>query len=88
MGMSMDLMRMSTVVKLVTPTEVVLSVFRGVLGCGHTISMRVWLRGTISLVAIYIPANSASAADDITNFIIFSDSKDWTIDFGNGVIFR
>ena len=70
MSMSMDFMRLATVVKLVTPIAVVFSVCRGVLGCVHPISTKVCHKGSISLAGIYSPASSALADSDITNFII------------------
>ena len=70
--MSIDLVRLGTMVRLVTPTAVELSVWIGVLVCDHHISMRVWRIGTISLALMNNPASSASADEDMTYLIIFA----------------
>ena len=68
--MSMDLVLHGMMVLLVTPTDVELSHWMGVLSCGHTILMRACCRGTISLAMVTRPASSASEADDMTFLII------------------
>ena len=53
-----------------TPTAVVLSTWIGVGFCGHPIYIRVWRNSTHLRAVINKEANSASAAEDITNLII------------------
>ena len=67
----MDLSCLFLMVFLVTPDAVELSVWIGVLGWGQPISMRVCWMGTISLAVIKRPTNSASAAEAMTNLIIW-----------------
>ena len=68
--MSMDLMLLQTMVLLVTPTAVDLSVWMGDCPWGHLISMRVWPRGTMYLVVMNRASISTSVAEDMTNLII------------------
>ena len=70
--MSINLVRLGTMFWLVTPTAVELSVWIGVLGCGHPISMRVWIIGTVSLAVMNSLASSDSAAEDMTYLIIYA----------------
>ena len=70
--MSIDLVLLGTMVLLVTPTAVELSTWMGVFGCGQPISMSVCLMGTNSLAVMKSAANSASAADDMTNLMILA----------------
>ena len=59
------------VILLVTATtDVALSTCAGVGCCGQPISIIVWLNPTHLRALINKEANSASAADDITNLII------------------
>ena len=55
-----------------TPRAVVLSVCIGVLGCGCPISMRAILAGMASRAFMNNAPISASAADDMTAFIIWA----------------
>ena len=57
---------------LTTPDAVELSVWMGLLGWGHPMSMRVWRCGIISLAVIKRAANSDSAAEAMTNLIIWA----------------
>ena len=68
---SVDLVRLVTIVLLVTPKAVELSVWMGYYPWGHFIYMSVWRRGTMSLVVIKIAASSASAAEEMINLIIW-----------------
>ena len=56
---------------LVTPTAVELSVWISDCSWGYLVSMSVWIRGTMSLAVIKIAASPASAAEDMTNLIIW-----------------
>ena len=56
---------------LTTPASVKLSVWIGDGGCFQPISINVWRMGTISLDVIYSAPSSVSAAEDITNLMIW-----------------
>ena len=60
-----DLVRLGTMVLLVTPTAVKLLVLMGYFPWGHFIYMRVWRRGPMFLVMMNRAASSASVADDM-----------------------
>ena len=68
--MSMDLVLCGMMVLLVLPTAVELSHWMVFLGCGHTILLRAWHIGPISLAMVKRPASSASEADDMMFLII------------------
>jgi hypothetical protein len=68
--MSIILDCFGTVVLFVTPTAVELSVWIGLCGCGHPMSIRVCWWGTISRLAIKSAASSASAAEAMINMIM------------------
>ena len=55
--------------------EVLLSVFKGVGGCGCPIAIRSSLIGIISCAFINAPLVSASADDDTTFFIVLHNVK-------------
>ena len=59
-------------IELVIPTAVELSDWRGLGGCFHPISVRVFHSGTISLAVRNKAVISASAADDTTYLIIWA----------------
>ncbi len=61
-----------TIVLLVIPVAVKLSVWIGLFGLGHPIEMRVCLWGIISLVVTKRAATSDLAADAITNLMIWA----------------
>ena len=63
--MSMELILLGTMVLFTTHTDVELSVWIGVGGCGQPILIRVWRMGTISLESIKRPPSLALAAKDI-----------------------
>ncbi len=65
----MDLVFLETMVWLVTPMAVELSVWMGVRGWGQPISMRVCRRGTISLAVVQRASNSASAVEDMAGVV-------------------
>ena len=68
--MSIDLIRLGTMVKFVISTAVKLSVWIGILGYGHPISMRVWRIGTIYLAVMNNPEISPLVAEDMTYLIM------------------
>jgi hypothetical protein len=78
------LARRGTIVLLVTPTAVELSVWIGVFGCGHPIAMRVCLWGIISLAVTKRAASSDSAAEAITNLMIWAMESMAPLKRGNG----
>ena len=53
-----------------TPFAVELSVCVGVGGCGCPISVSMFMRWTASFALMKIPTSSASAAEDMTDFMI------------------
>jgi hypothetical protein len=57
---------------LTTPAAVELSVWIGLLGWGHPMSMRVWRWGIILRAVINSAASLDSAADAITNLMIWA----------------
>ena len=67
----MDFILCWMMVLLTTPAAVNLSVWIVDGGCFQPIYIHVWRVGTISLAVIYITPSSASAAEDITNFMIW-----------------
>jgi hypothetical protein len=62
--------RFGTMVLFVTPTAVELSVWIGLRGCSHPMSMRVCWWGTILWAAIKSVASSALVAKAITNLMM------------------
>ena len=68
--MSMLLVCLGIILFVTTPTAVVLSTCIGIGCCGYPISNAVWRNSKHLQAVINREANSASAADDITNFII------------------
>ena len=71
-------------VLLTTPAAVVLSVWMGVIGCFHPISSNVRRIGTSSFAVTNRAPISASAADDITNLMIFATVRTGLFHFGSG----
>ncbi len=69
---------------LVTPTAVELSVWMGVFGCGHPMAMRVCLWGIISHAVTKRAASSDSAAEAITNLMIWAMERMAPLKRGNG----
>ena len=55
-----------------TPADVKLLVWIGDGGCFQPISMNVWQMGIIFLAIMYIAPSFASAAEDITNMMIWA----------------
>ncbi len=68
--MSIILDHFGTMVLFVSPTASELSVWIGLHGCCHPVSMRVFWWGTILRVAIKSAASSALAAKAITNLMM------------------
>ena len=69
--MSIALVRRGCMLLLTTPNAVLLSVCMGVFGCLCPISCRRLRIGTASHALMYNAPNSASAALDMTPFMIF-----------------
>jgi hypothetical protein len=63
-----------TIVLLITPAAIKLSVWIGLFGWGQLMGMRVWWWGIISHAVMNSAASSDSAADAMTNLMI------WAID--------
>ncbi len=72
MRMSIILLRRGTIVLLVTPAAVELSVWIGFFGCGQPMLIRVWRCGIISLAVMKRAASLASDADAMTNLMIWA----------------
>jgi hypothetical protein len=73
--MSIAFVRLGCILLLITPSAVELSVCIGVRGCGWPISVSICRRYTASLAFKNNAPNSASAADDITAFIMVAMVK-------------
>jgi hypothetical protein len=82
--MSINLDRLRTMVLFVTPTTVELSVWIGLCGCGHPMSMRVCRWGTILRAAIKSAASSASAAEVMTNLVMITIVRTTPLKRGDG----
>ena len=67
----MDLIFRRMMVLLTNPAAVELSVWIGDGGCFQTIFINFWPMGTISLAVMYSATSSVSAAEDITNLMIW-----------------
>ena len=67
----MDLLLRWMMVLFTTPESVELSVWIGDGGCFQPIYINVWWMGTISVAVMYSAPSSASAAEDITNLMIW-----------------
>ena len=70
--MSIAFVLLGWILLLATPTAVLLSICMGVLGCLWPISSRVFLAGTASLALMNIAPSSASAADDMTDLMMWA----------------
>ena len=70
--MSIDLRRFLAMLLVTTLCDVVLSVCTGVGGCLWPISSRAWRAGTASWQFMKRAASSASAAEDMTAFMIWA----------------
>ena len=71
----MDLLLRWVMVLLTTPVAIKLSVWIGDGGCFQNISINVWRMGTIYLAVMYSEPSSASAAEDITNLMIWEIAR-------------
>ena len=69
--MSMALVFLVTMVLFETQAEVELPIWRSDFGWGLPISMRVWWRGGVCLAVMKRAASSNSAAEDMTNLMIW-----------------
>ena len=74
-------------VLLTTPAAVKLSVWIGDGGCFQPISINVCRMGTIYLAVMYIAPSSASAAEDITNLMIWAILRIAPFHSGVGVFY-
>jgi hypothetical protein len=70
--MSIILLCRGTIVLLVTPAAVELSVWIGLFGWGQPMSIRVWWFGIISCAVMKRAASSALDADAMTNLMIWA----------------
>jgi hypothetical protein len=86
--MSIRLDCFETMVLFVIPIAVELSVWIGLCGCGHPMSMRVCLWGIILRAAIKSAASSASAAKAMTNLIMVAIVRTMPLRPGNGLSFE
>ena len=68
----MDLLFRWIMVLLTTPAAVELSAWTGDVGCFQTISINVWWMGTISLAVMFSAPSSSSAAENMTNLMIWA----------------
>ncbi len=82
--MSIILDCFGTMVLFVTPTAVELSGWIGLHGCGHPMSIRVCLWGTILQVAINSAASLASVAETMTNLIMVAIVRTAPLKCGDG----
>ncbi len=82
--MSIILICFGTIVLFVTPTAVELSVWIGVCGCGHPMSLRVCRWGTISRAIIKHAASSASATKAMKNLIMVAIVRTAPLKRGDG----
>jgi hypothetical protein len=80
----MDLVFRGTMVRLVTPTAVELSVWIRVRGCGQPILLRVCQRGTISLAVVYRAPSSASVVEDMMSIMIWEIDRMGPLCLGKG----
>ena len=80
----MDLLLRWMMVLLTTPAAVELLVWIGDGGFFQPVSINVWRMGTISLAIIYSAPSSASAAEDITNLMIWEIVRIAPFDLGVG----
>ena len=67
----MDVILRWMMILLTTPAAVELYIWIGDGGCFQTIYINVWRMGTISLAVMYSAPSSDSAAEDITNLMIW-----------------
>ena len=73
------------IVLLDTPTAVELSHWMGALGCSQQILMKVFRSGTVALAKMNSLDISASAAEDITNLMIWVTVRTGPLLVGTGV---
>ncbi len=82
--MSIMLALFGTMVLFVIQTAVELSVWMGLHGCGHPMSMRVCRWGTILRAAIKSAVSSALAAEAMTNLMMVDIVKTMPLKHGFG----
>jgi hypothetical protein len=83
--MSIILDCFGTIVLFMTSTAVELSVWIGLHGCGHPMSIRVCQWRTISQAAIKSAASLALAADAMTNLILVAIVRTAPLKHGDGL---
>jgi hypothetical protein len=74
-----------TIVLLVTPAAVELSIWIGLLGWGQPMAIRVWRWGIILRAVMKSAASSDSAAEAITNLIIWAIDRMAPLNCRNGM---
>ena len=84
MGKPPILARRGTIVLLIAPAAVELSVWMGLFGWDHPMSMRVCLERNISLAVTKRAASFDLAADAMTNLLIWAMERTAPINCGNG----
>jgi hypothetical protein len=82
--MSIILDHFGTMVLFVTPNAVELSVWIGLFGCGHPMSMRVCWWGAVLRVAVKGAASSASSTKAMTNLIMVAIVRTVLLKRGDG----
>jgi hypothetical protein len=82
--MSIILDRFGKIVLFGTPTAVELSVWIGLCGCGHLMSMRVCQWGTILWAAIKIAASSGLADKAMTHLMMVASIRTAPLKHGVG----
>ena len=83
--MSNDLIRLTMIVLLHTPTAAVkLLVWMGDVGCCQFISISIWWSGTISLAVMKRASSSDSAAEDVTNLMTWATVRTGPLNLGKG----
>ena len=86
--MSISFVRFGAMLFDMNAWDAELSVCIGVLVCGCPISSNVFRAGTVSLALIYIDPISASAADDITDLMIWAMLSTAPLFIGSSVLFE
>ena len=82
--MSIDLVRMGTMLFFVTPSAVKLFIWRADCGCVQPIFMIFWWRGNICLAVMKRAASSDFATEDMTNLMIWAIVSSGTLLAGMG----
>ena len=83
----MALVNLVTMVLFLTPSVVEFSAWRAEFDWGQPISMRAWWMGTICLAVRKRAASSGSAAEEITNLMIWARVRSGTLFEWYGSVF-